>query len=341
MCKLFNILRFFFFCGVLFIAIATSLCAQSPNYFPAPNQFPATAVYPTYSSAEISTPALPPVVIEPCVPDLCRTPSYQNWERVTSSFWDWTWFPEGAIYPAYLANMKASRLSGTWSEDARWGRILDGTLGGVAPLLRYGTREAILPSGVQVDIEGAATLRMIDSKTHVMDMHATDYRIGVPITFGNQRLQFKTGYYHVSSHLGDEYILTNPTTFKRINYLRDSILLGLAVRPVRDVRLYAELDYACRVDEMGKPVHFLLGGEYSPMYQPSRRYGSPFLAVHALLMQELDFSGNLNFQAGWQWRSAQQQLLRVGLQFFTGADDQFTFYYRNTHKFGFGIWYDF
>jgi hypothetical protein len=31
------------------------------------------------------------------------------------------------------------------------------------------------------------------------------------VTYGRGRWQFKTGYYHISAHLGDEFLLMNPS----------------------------------------------------------------------------------------------------------------------------------
>jgi len=41
---------------------------------------------------------------------------------------------------------------------------------------------------------------------------ATDFRFGVPLTYGEGPWRTKFGFYHLSSHVGDEYLLKNPTS---------------------------------------------------------------------------------------------------------------------------------
>ena len=75
------------------------------------------------------------------------------------------------------------------------------------------------------------------------DLVAVDFRFGVPITYRQGPWETKFGYYHLSSHIGDEYLEKNPG-YSRINYVRESLVLGLGWRPNPDWRLYSEAGYA-------------------------------------------------------------------------------------------------
>jgi hypothetical protein len=60
------------------------------------------------------------------------------------------------------------------------------------------------------------------------------------------------------------------------------------------------------------------------------------------LREELDFGGNAVFQTGWAWRrSPASGLFRVGVEYYNGKDDQFSFYQDSVEKIGVGMWYDF
>ncbi len=48
-------------------------------------------------------------------------------------------------------------------------------------------------------MEGAALPRL--DFEHDMNMVSTDFRAGLPITYGVGQWKYKTGYYHLSSHL--------------------------------------------------------------------------------------------------------------------------------------------
>ena len=64
---------------------------------------------------------------------------------------------------------------------------------------------------------------------HDWDMEAADFRAGLPLTFGCGNWQTKVAYYHLSSHLGDEFAIRNPGSLaSRINYSRDALVLGVS-----------------------------------------------------------------------------------------------------------------
>jgi len=271
--------------------------------------------------------------------------------------WTWQMFPNGFIYPNYLAAVQ-NRLGGSWNYERNDNWIWDITLGGRAPLFRYGNRSALFPEGWQLDLEGSVHLRLHLRKA--MDMEANDFRFGLPLSYGTKTWQICTGYYHVSSHVGDERILReivddiNDNSFHpndlsprygsryRLNYYREAWLLGFAYLPTPNTRLYAEVDYAFMIGELTKPWHFQFGAEYSPRYPARGGWGSPFAAINVRLMQEFNFDGNLTTQAGWQWRGSRNELFRIGLQYFAGVSDQYSFIvHRREHKIGVGVWYDF
>ncbi len=262
-----------------------------------------------------------------------------------SAAWSWQLFPDGETYPAYLAGVNESRLGSVWNKEDNRGWIWDITLGGQAPILRYGSKNSVLPEGIQLDFEGSVHLRL--DIEHERDMDASDYHFGAPISYATKFWQFKTGYYHVSSHLGDERMLRlrddgYPAPYGRTNYVREAWIFGVAVRPYRDLRLYAEADYAFWRGEGTDPWHFQFGAEYSPITPSGGWIGRPFAAIHARLLQERNYDGNLCIQCGWQWRGPRNQCFRIGLQYFTGLSEQYEYIYtKRENKFGFGVWYDF
>ncbi len=274
---------------------------------------------------------------------------YERWVEADSSSQVWTKqiLPQGLMYPSYLAGRKEPRLESVITYDDQYvaedggegGVLWDISLGGRAPIFRYGTTDPVQPEGWEVELEGAALLRLDWERGR--NLAATDYRAGVPIVYGTKRWQFKTGYYHVSSHLGDNYLMD---AFRpRKHYSRDAIMFGLAFKPTADVRLYAELDYAFHCGETTDPVELQFGFEYSPQFNPymSNWVARPFLATHAHLYEERDFGGYWATQTGVQWRSASNSLMRLGAEFFLGGDDLYQFHRSYSRKIGVGFWYDF
>lgn len=252
-------------------------------------------------------------------------------------FYTRQWLPRGILYRSYLAGEKESRFRSFWSYEKTWGWIWDISLGGRVPIFRYGTSGDQRPEGFQVDIEGAGLPRL--DMEHQRDLMSVDFRFGVPITFGNRYFQTKFAYYHLSSHLGDEFLLRFPG-YNRLNYSRDVLVLGQSIYLTDDLRIYGEAGWAFYSD-VAEPWEFQFGLDYSPG-QPTGRRGAPFLALNGHLREEVGFGGNFVVQTGWAWRSRPTGgLMRVGMEYFNGKSDQFAFYQNSESKVGLAIWYDY
>lgn len=250
----------------------------------------------------------------------------------------WQVLPSGIIYHSYLAGPKEPRMAAVFFHDKQLGWQLDYAVGGRFGLLRYGTTDNIWPQGWQLDIEGAAFPRV--NLAENMDLDVADYRVGIPLTYGRDHWQAKLAIYHISAHIGDEYLIRHPT-YQRINYVRDAAVVGLSWYPATFARLYGEAEYGFNLDGGAKPWAFQFGFELSPL-----RYngfsGDPFLAMNVSSRQDVGFGGNLCLQVGWQWRGYQnRKLLRTGFHYLTGKSNQYQFYNEHEDQLGIGFWYDF
>lgn len=252
--------------------------------------------------------------------------------------WDWHVLPNGVIYPSYLAGVHEPRLASVWLDERTNGSNWDSTLGARVALLRYGTRGGIRPQGLELGVEGAALPRLT-LNDDLRDLVATDYRAGVPITYSDGPWQYKLAYYHLSSHLGDEIMLADPT-LQRINYTRDAILLGVAYHLTPALRLYGEAAYSFRVSDGAEPWEFQFGFDYAPE-RPTGLAGAPFVAANVHLREEVDFGGNFVFQTGWAWRGDSTRLFRLGVQYYNGKSPQYEFFDQFEEQFGIGMWLDF
>lgn len=257
---------------------------------------------------------------------------------LTSACEPWTvqYFPNGLVYRSYMAGVKEPRFGVQVFHEKDDGLLWDVALGGRVGLLRYGTTRVDRPEGFQIDMEGAAFPRL-DPESE-MDLNAADFRFGIPFTYGVERWQVKFAYYHLSSHLGDEFVLRNGLA-TRFNYARDALVLGLSYFVLPSVRLYAEADWAFYQD-VAEPWAFQFGAEYSPQ-GPTGYRGTPFVALNGHLRQELDYSGNFVAQAGWQWRSTAGHLLRIGVHYYNGLSPQYAFFNDFEEQIGGGLWYDY
>src|SRR5262249_18992397 len=111
-------------------------------------------------------------------------------EPVGEMPWGWRLMPEGLIYRSYMAGVKEPRFGLNISHQAGFGTMWDATLGARFALLRYGTAAAYRPEGFEVDLEGAAMPRLLPLLPS-SPLVSTDFRVGVPVTYGRGNWQFK------------------------------------------------------------------------------------------------------------------------------------------------------
>lgn len=250
----------------------------------------------------------------------------------------WQIMPAGLMYRSYLAGEKESRMGTFWAKDQTGRTVWENTLGGRLGLLRYGTPGAYRPQGWQLDFEGAALSRVLPG-TESTILEATDYRAGFQSTWAFDRWHVKAGYYHLSSHLGDEFVIANPLV-QRFNYVRDSTVLGVTYDISDDWQTYGEIAYALGYEDGAKPLEFQYGLQYSPLVFGLR--GAPFAAVNGHTREDFDYITSVNAQAGWQWRGTESQhLMRIGLQYYSGPALQDSFPGKYDHLVGGGMWFDF
>ena len=249
--------------------------------------------------------------------------------------WTWQVLPDGLMYKNYLAGNEEGRLGSQLYYNKKIGWTWDASLGGHVGIIRYGTQEAAWPEGWQLDVDGAALPRLDSTRCIV----SSDFRAGFPITYRQGSWEFKFGYYHLSSHLGDIYIEDHPGIM-RLAYLREQLVFGVAYRPIPDLRFYSEANWAFAEGGGSQPWEFQFGIDYSPA-QPSGFCGAPFAAVNSKIEEDLNYSGNVTFEAGWQWRGPTGHTLRTGLEYFDGYSFQRQFYNVYQQFVGAGVWYDF
>ena len=255
------------------------------------------------------------------------------------AFWQWRVLPEGVIWQSYWAGAHEPRISGT-AFDSDGTSLLDVTLGGRASLLRFGTVGPGRPQGAELQIEGAGIPRLnLDEN---WDLDAADFRFGVPLVYGREMWQAKFSYYHLSSHMGDEFAIRNQAVNAlgdRINFSRDALVLGFSYNPLPAWRWYAEAGWAFHYDE-SEPWEFQFGVDVAEP-GPTGILGTPFIALNGHIREELDYGGNFVAQAGWLWRGESTQTMRLGVHYFNGKSNQFEFFDHFEEQIGAGLWYDF
>jgi hypothetical protein len=233
-------------------------------------------------------------------------------------------------------------MNAVWLRDQSGKLNWETQLGGRVGLLRFGSSDAILPQGTQLDLEGGAQARVLPEVES--DLEAADFRAGILMTRRQGPWSAKYGYYHLSSHAGDEFLLKNPT-FQRVNYVRDAVLCGISreiiFRGTPSIRVYGELAYAIN-HQFGEPWEIQAGVEYSPIVFNGLR-GTPVIAVNSHAREDRDWGAtSVNLVAGWQWYGERTgHRFRLGGQYYEGAAIQWEFINQRERLLGLGMWFDY
>lgn len=250
----------------------------------------------------------------------------------------WHVLPLGLLYDSYLAGEKEPRLSWSILEEGPRGRVWETGVGLRVGLLRRGTSAAVDAEGWQVDLEGAAQLRLAPEDGNALE--SVDFRGGLWLTRRRGPLAVKAGYYHLSAHLGDEFLLKYPDVV-RIDYVRDSIVGGVMYDVTPALQTYAEAGYAFVGHGGAEPIEIQVGAQFTGTRYPGRR-GTPVAAVNLHLREELKFRSSLNAILAWGWHSPETgHQVRAGVHGFTGRSMQYSSFSRSDRLIGVGVWFDY
>ncbi|VTU01604.1 Protein containing DUF1207 OS=Rhodopirellula maiorica SM1 GN=RMSM_02997 PE=4 SV=1: DUF1207 [Gemmataceae bacterium] len=171
----------------------------------------------------------------------------------------------------------------------------------------------------------------------------TDYRFGFPVTFARGPWQWKVGYEHLSSHLGDE--IQQRTGQQPIDYVKDEVVLGVGRFLFDDrVRVYGEVAWAAYQNIPGNPspFRFDVGTEWVRR-RCTGCTGQPFVATNWRFDGSTGYDLDYSLQVGWIWRDGTRRFgeARVFGQYYTGHAPYGQFYTTRESWFGVGVAFDY
>ncbi|QDT16106.1 DUF1207 domain-containing protein [Alienimonas californiensis] len=253
--------------------------------------------------------------------------------------WRWRVLPPSLLFKPYIAGVKAARMAGVLNrvDGGRMGETtLDGSLGARIGIIRLG-QDGPDADGWQFDIEAAAFPRL--NHDEEMDLDATDFRAGLPLSYRSGPTAISFGYDHISTHVGDEFFERNPD-FERVNYSRDALLLGVRQDLSLELTVYGEAAYAFARDGGSDPWVFQFGAEYFDEISPAS--GGPVAAANVQLREEFELGGRFTTVVGWQFREPETgRLLRFAAQYDAGKSPYDELFGEDETAIGLGVFYDF
>lgn len=186
----------------------------------------------------------------------------------------------------------------------------------------------------QIGIEAAVfSLFNLDTKSH--NLVNADYLLGFPVTYRTGDFSYRARFYHISSHLGDEFILNNPKV-KRINLSYETLDL-LVSWSHNGIRLYGG---GGAIVHSVTPLNTALvefGGEYR---YPDFFAGADLVAgADFKLSQTQGFGLNQSYIIGLAFHR-NHHTVRTVLQYYTGFSPNGQFYTEQVRSFGFGLQFE-
>lgn len=159
---------------------------------------------------------------------------------------------------------------------------------------------------LQIDLEGGLWA-VFDPCTYSAPLINADYYVGVPITYAYERWAFRLRGYHISSHIGDEFLLNHPG-FDRKNPSAEYFDFFISHDFTEEIRLYAGIGYTLWQDESWQvaPFYAAIGAELRLL-----RWG--FLDVHDRLYGCPIFA--MNFRGNGEFKHHIDQTYILGYEF--------------------------
>ncbi len=168
--------------------------------------------------------------------------------------------------------------------------------------------DALWHGDIQVGIEsGIWSVFNLDpnpNRSGGTELVNTDFYFGIPITYARDKWSFRLRGYHISSHLGDEYMWNNPDVI-RVNPSVEAIDLFTSYQISQAIRLYVGPGVYVHSDPSFRwqPMYIEYGTEarfLGHKFPSQRMHGSLFLAMHWRNLQQLDWNFDGTYRAGYE-----------------------------------------
>lgn len=257
------------------------------------------------------------------------------------------WFPQTTVlYPPMIANPRATIYSTVYRiGDRIMGHdSIQVSLGDNFPIYRW---RNVLPwkGDLQVDIQAGiwSVFRMgMRDNGEFAELVNTDYLVGVPLSYAVNKWAFRLRVYHVSGHLGDEYIVDH-LNIKRLNPSMEAVDFFTAYQATENLRVYFGAGWVVHSDSTYPidPFYVEYGGEFRFFGKRNyyhKLYGTFFLAAYFRNWQAVHWQFDVNPMLGYEWSKLQGvgRKMRIFINYHNGYSEGQFFKSRTSYG-GFGF----
>lgn len=244
------------------------------------------------------------------------------------------WFPQSTlIYQPMIANPRnpVNSVEYRMGDNVLGNIAIAVSLGDVFPIFRW--RDVFPARGdLQFDIEGTvwSVFNMwADNNPNgeIAELMNSDYLLGFPFSYAFDKWSFRLRPYHISSHLGDEFLAKRPG-YQRKNPSMEAIDFFVSYQFNEMFRLFVGPGWVFHSDNTYKlkPFYVEYGGEiHLPGFKSyyHQLYGSPFAAVFFRNWQAVKWKLDTNIALGYEWSKLQGigRKIRLMLTYHDGYSD--------------------
>lgn len=244
------------------------------------------------------------------------------------------WLPQdGLLFKPFIADPRQVCYSIGWrfNDQALVKNVIPVSFGDDLGLYRWC---GVCPWGgmMQIDIEGALW-GVFDPCHDSAPLMNADYYVAVPITYAVGRWSYRLRVYHISSHIGDEFLLNHPH-FDRRNPSAEYLDLAASYYITDDIRLYGEAGWIIQHDDSFNSGNWYLEGgaelrfvEMGFFDSCQNLFGYPFFAMHFYFNNAYSRHINNTYVLGYEWGKTcgSQRRVRAFIEYHDGysVDGQF------------------
>jgi hypothetical protein len=245
--------------------------------------------------------------------------------------------PKGYLFAPLIADPRWPHFSITYQrflDDGQLTNAVAVSLGETFDLLRID--EAVGGAwglGLQ-----AGVFSIFDLDGPSFDLINTDFIVGIPVTYRTGDLSAMLRVFHQSSHLGDEFLLSNRV--ERINLSFEAVDLKLSYELTKWLRIYGGGGYIFHHDppELA-PWSVQSGVEVRSRWTLLDGVLRPVVALDVQHREQNDWNTDLSLRAGIQFENLPffDRKLQLMLEYFNGHSPNGQFYRDKIEYLGLGI----
>lgn len=238
------------------------------------------------------------------------------------------WFPQMTelFQPLIAAPRQISYTVGYRSGDRVCGnKCVDISLGDDFAIYRW--LDVLWHGDLQIGIEaGIWSVFNMDPHPNIgsgTELVNTDFYCGIPLTYAKNKWSFRLRGYHISSHLGDEFLVNHPgfvminsggpkndPEIHRVNPSIEAVDFAVSYQASEAIRLYAFPGAIVHSDETfpWKPMYVEYGTEVrflGTKFYKQKLYGTVYIGLHWRNYQELDWNFDGTYKIGYEFSKLQ------------------------------------